>query len=156
MCLVNVGGGNLMIDGREIVYSSERDPNKLPWGDLEIDIVLEATGAFASYEKSKVHLEAGAKRVVVSAPIKDDPKEAGVSGATVLMAVNENLLPESEITSNASCTTNAVSPLVDILDETIGIEKALLNTIHAYTMTCLLYTSPSPRDRTRSRMPSSA
>ena len=95
----------------------------MPWGDLDIDIVLESTGIFASYEKSKVHLVAGAKRVVVSAPIKDNPEDAGVSGSTVLMGVNEEALAVCQISSNASCTTNAGSPVMQILHEALGIEK---------------------------------
>ena len=103
---------------------------------MGIDIVLEATGFFASYDKSKAHLNAGAKRVIISAPVKDDPTATeGVTGATVLMGVNDATLSSYNITSNASCTTNATSPLIAILKEKIGIEKALLNTVHAYTST---------------------
>ena len=95
--------------------------------------MLEATGVFTGYAKSKAHLEAGAKRVVISAPVKDDPVAAGVDGATVLMGVNDDALNTCSISSNASCTTNATSPLISILKAGIGIEKAVLNTVHAYT-----------------------
>ena len=131
------------IDGVEIKYLSERDPSKLPWEDMGIDIVLEATGIFASYEKAKAHIDAGAKRVVISAPAKDDPQTAGVNGATILMGVNDEELSACTISSNASCTTNAASPLVAILKESIGIEKALLNTVHAYTATQQIVDGPA-------------
>lgn len=139
----SVEGSSLVVNGRKVAFLSERDPKALPWGDLGIDIVLEATGVFAGYDKSKVHLEAGAKKVVISAPVKDDPAAAGVKGATVLMGVNDDKLSDCDISSNASCTTNATSPLVAILKEGLGIEKALLNTVHAYTATQKLVDSPS-------------
>ena len=134
--------GALIVDGREIAFVQERDPKLLPWGKMGIDIVVEATGFFSSYEKSKMHLEAGAKRVIISGPVKDDPVAAGVAGATVLMGVNDAALSTCEISSNASCTTNAVSPLVAILKDSIGMEKAILNTIHAYTSTQSLVDGP--------------
>lgn len=130
---VEVGENELIIDGKKIAFVSQREPNKLPWKEMNIDIVMESTGFFTSYEGSKKHLEAGAKKVVVSAPIKDDPAEARVSGATVLMGVNDEQLKTCDISSNASCTTNATSPIIAILTEAIGIEKAILSTVHAYT-----------------------
>ena len=133
---------SIVVNGKEILFTQEKDPTALPWKDQKIDIVLEATGFFASYEKSKMHLEAGAKRVVISAPVKDDPAAANVAGATVLMGVNDSELKTCTITSNASCTTNASSPLVGILKEAIGIEKAILNTVHAYTATQALVDGP--------------
>jgi len=135
--------GSLVVDGKEIAFVQERDPKALPWGKMGVDIVIEATGFFASYEKSKMHIEAGAKRVIISGPVKDDAAAAGVVGATVLMGVNDASLSSCSITSNASCTTNAVSPLVAILKESIGIEKAILNTVHAYTSTQSLVDGPS-------------
>ncbi|MBX4200209.1 type I glyceraldehyde-3-phosphate dehydrogenase [Candidatus Parcubacteria bacterium] len=134
----------IVIDGQEIKFISEKEPTKLPWKDLDIDVVVESTGLFVSYEKAKVHLDAGAKRVVVTAPMKDDPGE-GLSGATVLMGVNDEKLETCVITSNASCTTNAGSPLIAILDEAIGIEKAVLNTVHGYTATQALVDGPSKK-----------
>jgi glyceraldehyde 3-phosphate dehydrogenase len=125
-------GEYLMIDDKKVKVLSEKDPSQLPWKELDIDVVVESTGIFVTYESSKVHLEAGAKRVVVTAPMKDEPG-AGVEGATVLMGVNEEKFETCAITSNASCTTNAGSPLIAILDEALGIEKALLNTAHALT-----------------------
>jgi glyceraldehyde 3-phosphate dehydrogenase len=139
---VSTKEGSLIVNGKEITFVQERDPKALPWGKMGIDIVVEATGFFASYEGSKQHLEAGAKRVVISGPVKDDPVAAGITGATVLMGVNDAELSSCDISSNASCTTNATSPLVAVLKESIGIEKAILNTVHAYTSTQSLVDGP--------------
>jgi glyceraldehyde 3-phosphate dehydrogenase len=139
---VSVAEGNLMIDGKKVLYVSEREPQKLPWGKEGVDIVVESTGLFTSYDKAKVHLEVGAKRVVITAPAKDGEGE----GKTVLMGVNEGDLEGCAITSNASCTTNATSPLIGILNEAIGIEKAILNTVHAYTASQALVDGPSKKD----------
>lgn len=143
---VEIIDGKLMVGGKEISFIQEREPEKLPWGQLNIDIVVESTGFFTSYEGSKKHLTAGAKRVVISAPVKDDPAVVGVRGATVLMGVNHDQLAQCEITSNASCTTNATSPVIAILKEAIGIEKAMLNTVHAYTASQALVDSPAKKD----------
>lgn len=140
---VSVEGDVLIVNGSRIAFSQERNPEALPWGSLDIDVVVEATGVFASYEKAKTHLTAGAKRVVISAPVKDDAAAAGVTGATILMGVNDDSLATCQISSNASCTTNATSPLVAILKESIGIEKAVLNTVHAYTSTQQIIDGPS-------------
>ena len=143
---VEIVDGKLMVQGKEIAFTSEREPEKLPWGAMNIDIVVESTGFFTTYEGSKKHLTAGAKRVVISAPVKDDPTAAGVTGATVLMGVNDDQLKTCQISSNASCTTNATSPLIAILKEAIGIEKAILNTVHAYTSTQSLVDGPGKKD----------
>jgi len=143
---VEVVEGKLMVNGKEIAFTQERDPEKLPWGAMDIGIVVESTGFFTSYEGSKKHLTAGAKRVVISAPAKDDPAAAGVDGATVLMGVNDDQLKTCQISSNGSCTTNATSPLIAILKEAIGIEKAILNTVHAYTGTQSTVDSPNAKD----------
>jgi glyceraldehyde 3-phosphate dehydrogenase len=143
---VAVNGNALVINGKEVAFVSERDPKLLPWGEKGIDIVVESTGFFSSYEASKMHLEAGAKRVVLSGPVNDDPAAAGVTGATVLMGVNDAALSSCTISSNASCTTNATSPLIAILKEAIGIEKAILNTTHAYTASQSLVDGPSKKD----------
>lgn len=121
-------------------FLSEKDPLKLPWKDLNIDIVVESTGAFESYEKAKVHLEAGAKRVVITAPAKD---EDGEGKKTVLMGVNEEDLKTCNITSNGSCTTNSASPIMQILNEKLGVKKAFLNTAHGYTATQSLVDGPT-------------
>jgi glyceraldehyde 3-phosphate dehydrogenase len=140
---VEIVEGKLMVQGKEIAFTQERAPEKLPWGDMNVDIVVESTGFFTTYEGSKKHLAAGAKRVVISAPAKDEPEAAGVNGATVLMGVNDDQLKTCDISSNASCTTNATSPLIAILKEAIGIEKAILNTVHAYTSTQSLVDGPA-------------
>lgn len=140
-------GESILEKFRSAEFLQEKDPSKLPWGDLDIDIVVEATGFFASYAGSKAHLEAGAKRVVISAPVKDTPEDAGVEGATILMGVNDDALKTCSISSNASCTTNAGSPLIGILDEAIGIEKAMLNTVHGYTATQRTVDGPSKDPR---------
>ncbi|MEK9154629.1 MAG: type I glyceraldehyde-3-phosphate dehydrogenase [Patescibacteria group bacterium] len=122
----------LVINGKEILFLQEKDPTKLPWKDLGIDIVVESTGVYESYDKAKAHLEAGAKRVVMTAPAKDADGELG---QTVLVGINEGNLKTCKISSNASCTTNAASPVISVLMENPGIEKAVLNTVHAYTNT---------------------
>jgi glyceraldehyde 3-phosphate dehydrogenase len=133
----------LIIDGKEVVYLSEKDPANLPWKDLNIDVVVESTGLFASFEKSKPHLAAGAKRVVITAPVKED---ASAGAPTILMSINEDEFKDSKITSNASCTTNSASPLLAILDETIGIEKAILTTVHGYTASQSIVDGPNKKD----------
>ncbi len=142
---VSSKGDALVVDGQEIQFVSEKDPTMLPWKKLGIDVVVESTGLFTSAEKANAHIVAGAKRVVISAPIKDAP-DAAVKGKTILMAMNETQMESCPITSNASCTTNAGSPLIAILDEAIGIEKALLNTIHAYTASQSLVDGPAKKD----------
>ncbi|MCH8049885.1 type I glyceraldehyde-3-phosphate dehydrogenase [Patescibacteria group bacterium] len=140
----------MVIGGKEVHFLSISDPRELPWKKLDIDIALEATGVFASFEKSQMHLQAGAKRVVISAPVKDEPV-LGIEGATVLMGINEDKLKTCDISSNASCTTNAGSPLVQILNEEIGIEKAVLNTVHGYTATQKIVDSPNAKDFRKGR-----
>jgi glyceraldehyde 3-phosphate dehydrogenase len=133
-----------------VKYISEKDPTKLPWKELDIDIVVESTGLFTSSDKAQAHIVAGAKRVVVTAPIKDDNMSV-VKGETVLMAMNEDKLSSCQISSNASCTTNAGSPLLAILDEAVGVEKALLNTVHAYTASQSIVDGPSKKDMREGR-----
>lgn len=142
---IKVEGDTFLIDGKKVKVLAEKDPNKLPWKDLGIDVVVESTGLFVGYEKSKVHLDAGAKKVVVTAPMRDEP-QAGVEGATVLLGVNEEKFATCVITSNASCTTNAGSPLIAILDENLGIEKAILNTVHGYTASQGIVDGPNKKD----------
>lgn len=129
----------LAIDGKEILVLREKEPAKLPWKDLEIDIAVEATGVFETFEKAKAHLSAGAKKAVMTAPAKDEDNE---TNKTVLMGVNEEELKTADITSNASCTTNAASSVIAVLSENPGIEKAVLNTVHAYTNTQTIVDSP--------------
>ncbi|MSR73265.1 type I glyceraldehyde-3-phosphate dehydrogenase [Candidatus Parcubacteria bacterium] len=134
---------SIVVDGKNIAYFSEKDPSALPWGVLKIDVVVESTGFFAAFETARVHITAGAKRVVISAPAKD---EAGADSATILMGINEEKFATSVVTSNASCTTNSVSPLIAILHEAIGIEKAMLNTVHAYTASQGIVDGPNKKD----------
>ncbi|KKS82624.1 MAG: Glyceraldehyde-3-phosphate dehydrogenase, type I [Candidatus Wolfebacteria bacterium GW2011_GWC1_43_10] len=122
----------LSVDGKKIHFLQEKDPTKLPWGALDIDIVIESTGAFESYERAKTHLESGAKRVLLTAPAKD---QDGEIGKTILIGLNEDKLSSCKISSNASCTTNAASPVMAVLSKEPGIKKAVLNTVHAYTAT---------------------
>ncbi len=129
----------------EIKFIQQRDPALLPWKDLNIDIVVESTGLYTSYDKANVHILSGAKRVVISAPAKMG-EDATILGETVLMGVNQDKIRSCSITSNASCTTNASSPLIAILDETIGIEKAMLNTVHAYTASQSIVDGPNKKD----------
>ncbi len=141
---VEVGEKMLKVDGKEVQIVSEADPTKLPWKDLNIDVVVESTGLFTSYEKAKAHIDAGAKRVVITAPVKDEPPE-GIAGATILVGLNDDKFQGAQITSNASCTTNASSPLMQILHEAIGIEKAVLSTTHGYTASQNLVDGPVKR-----------
>lgn len=124
---VEAGSGALIVDGKEVKVCAEKDPANLPWRDLGVDVVVESTGFFTEAEKAKAHLAAGAKKVVISAPAKGD------GATTILLGANEDKFGTSDLTSNASCTTNAASPLIGILDESIGIERAVLSTTHAYT-----------------------
>ena len=136
---IEVKDGNLVVDGKTIRILQEKDPTHLPWKDLGIDVVVESTGVFESYEKAKVHIQAGAKRVVITAPAKDAD---GTEGKTVLVGVNEGDLRSVVLTSNGSCTTNAASPLISVLNEQLGIRKAILNTVHGYTATQNLVDGP--------------
>ncbi len=130
----------LIIDGKEILVFQEKDLAGLPWKDLEIDVVVESTGAFESFEQAKKHLDAGAKRVLLTAPSKDSEDTAG--GKTIFIGVNEGELKKTILTSNASCTTNAVYPVIAVLSEKMGIKKAILNTVHAYTNTQTIVDAP--------------
>lgn len=131
--------------------TAEKDPAALPWRDMNVDVVVESTGLFTEYEKAKSHLDAGAKRVVISAPAKGDAGAAGVHGETILMGLNEEKFSTCQISSNASCTTNASSPVIAILDEAIGIEKAILNTTHSYTASQALVDAPNKKDMREGR-----
>ena len=133
------------INDKKIKFVSQRDAALLPWKENNIDIVIESTGLFTSYDKAKVHIDSGAKHVIISAPAKAGDDKS-VMGETVLMSVNEEKIKTCNITSNASCTTNASSPLIAILDESIGIEKAMLNTVHAYTASQSIVDGPNKKD----------
>lgn len=134
--------GELIVAGKHIAVLQQKDPAQLPWKTLDIDVVVECTGLFESFEKANVHVaSAGAKHVVISAPAKDDEGVAG--GRTILMGINEEALHTCAVSSNGSCTTNATAPLVHVLHEGVGITKAMLSTVHAYTATQSLTDAPT-------------
>jgi len=141
---VQVVDGGMTIDGKMVKFVSEKDTTKLPWKELGVDVVVESTGLFTSFDKAKFHIDDGAKKVVISAPSKGG--DGSVAGATILLGVNEEKFGTCDITSNASCTTNASSPLIGIMNEAIGIEKAILNTVHGYTASQSLVDGPSNKD----------
>ena len=118
---------SLIVNGKEIVITAVRNPAELPWGEMGIDMVIESTGIFTSQEQLKMHLTAGAKKVGLSAPAKDDVK-------TIVMGVNDELLGADDVTfSNASCTTNCLAPMMKVLQDNFGVEKGYMLTVHAYT-----------------------
>ena len=125
---VEAADGHVVVDGRPIKVFSERDPAKIPWGDLGVQLVIESTGFFTNAQQAAGHLEGGAKKVIISAPAKGDD-------LTVVMGVNEDKYDPAQhtVVSNASCTTNCVAPLVKVLNDTFGISNALMTTVHAYT-----------------------
>jgi len=131
---IEVKDNKLIVDGKEILIFKETDPSKLPWKDFDIDIVVEATGIFTTHNQAKAHLVAGAKRVVITAPTKDEITLTFTPGLEDLAKIS-SLGETGFITSNASCTTNSVNPVLAILIKRIGIKKAILTTIHAYTAT---------------------
>lgn len=126
---VEAKDGKLVIDGKEIRVLAEREPEQLPWKELEVDVVVEATGVFTTRAAAARHLTAGAKRVVMTAPAKDE------ATLTATPNLNIQVLSQDVVSSNASCTTNAVNPVVAIMAKTVGIKQAILNTIHGYTAT---------------------
>src|SRR5690606_29674677 len=125
---VSVDGDSIVVNGDRIRVLSQRNPAELPWGELNVDVVLECTGFFTSKEKASAHLKGGAKKVIISAPGGKDVD------ATVVYGVNHEVLKASDtVISNASCTTNCLAPVAKVLHEKIGIENGLMTTIHAYT-----------------------
>ena len=125
---VSAEGGFLVVNGDKIKVCAERDPTKLPWGELGVDVVLECTGLFTTKAKAGAHLTAGAKKVIISAPGGDD-----IDGTFVIGVNDDKLTSKLEVISNASCTTNCLAPLAKVLDEKIGIVHGLMTTIHSYT-----------------------
>lgn len=124
---ITAGEDSITVDGKEIKIYSERDPEALPWGELNVDVVIESTGFFRTKELAEKHITAGAKRVLISAPAKGDMK-------TVVYNVNDNILDGTEtVLSGASCTTNCLAPIAQVLDKEFGLVKGLMTTIHAYT-----------------------
>jgi len=142
---VKVGDRTLSVDGKAVALLSEKEPNKLPWGEMNVDVVIESTGVFLSPEKADLHLQAGAKRVLLSAPAK------GEGILQVVYGVNEDAITdEMKIVSAASCTTNSFVPVMYILEKEIGVEHALLTTVHGYTGDQRLVDAPHSK-LTRSR-----
>ncbi len=137
---------SLILDGEEIKIVSERDPQKLPWSEMGIDIVIEATGKFTEREKAAKHLQAGAKKVVITAPGKNVDK-------TIVLGVNENEYDPNNhhIVSNASCTTNSLAPVMKILEDEYGVESALVTTVHAYTSSQVTIDKKKPGKHRRGR-----
>ena len=130
---------NLIVAKQTIKVLAEKDPTKLPWKELGIDVVIESTGLFTTHEKLELHLKAGAKRVILSAPEKDDTHHD-----TYVMGVNEqDLDPNHQIISNASCTTNCITPVAAVIESNFGIEKAMMTTIHSYTASQRLLDAPA-------------
>ena len=143
--MVNATEKAIVVDDLEIPGFAEKDPAKLPWAALGADVVIEATGFFTSADKAKAHLDAGAKRVVITAPAKGDV-------VTALVGVNDDRFANAgPITANASCTTNSVAPVVAILRESLGIAKASMTTVHGYTATQKLVDGPDAKDLRRGR-----
>ena len=129
--------GKLIVDGKTIVVTAEKEPKSLPWNVLDVDIVLECTGRFTTYEGASGHIAAGAKHVIISAPAKGDDVP------THVMGVNQKSAGKSAIINNASCTTNCITPVMAILEETFGIKRAMMTTVHSYTATQVLQDAPS-------------
>ncbi|KYH27805.1 D-erythrose-4-phosphate dehydrogenase [Halalkalicoccus paucihalophilus] len=139
---LELDGETLVYEGNEVPTFSEKDPTQLPWEDLDVDVAFEATGIFRTREDAAQHLEAGADKVIISAPPKgEDPVR------TVVYGVNHEEYDGDDIVSNASCTTNSVAPVAKVLDEAFGIESGLLTTVHAYTGTQNLVDGPSGKTR---------
>ncbi|MFZ2560501.1 MAG: type I glyceraldehyde-3-phosphate dehydrogenase [Candidatus Nanoperiomorbaceae bacterium] len=136
---------NIIVDDRKVRLLAERDPAQLPWRDLGVDVVIESTGLFVDPAKAKAHIAAGAKKVLLSAPAK------GEGAKTLLLGVNENELEPSfdqyDIFSNASCTTNCIAPVMKVLEDNFGIQKAFMNTTHSYTSDQRLLDTPHKDER---------
>lgn len=134
---------HIIVDGKKITVTAEKEPDKLPWKELNIDVVIESTGRFVKGELAALHLKAGAKRVVISAPAKGDDSKV----STHVIGVNEDKLGQAEIISNASCTTNCITPVAAVIEREFGIEKAMMTTVHSYTASQVLQDGPSKDKR---------
>ena len=135
---------SIIVNGKEIKVTAIRNPAELPWGKMGVDIALESTGLFRARDKAKLHLDAGAKKVIISAP-------AGDADVTVVLGVNDNMVkPEHKIISNASCTTNCLAPVAKVLNDSFGVENGLMTTIHGYTGDQRLVDTPH-KDMRRAR-----
>jgi glyceraldehyde 3-phosphate dehydrogenase len=130
---------HIIVDGKSYAVTAEKDPAALPWGKLDVDVVIESTGRYTDQEKASAHLKAGAKKVIISAPAKDE----GIT-KTFVLGVNEHDYNGEQIISNASCTTNCITPVAAVLHSTFGIEKIMMTTIHSYTAEQNLVDGPPP------------
>ena len=140
---VGFDSNSLIVDGKTITVTSEKEPDKLPWKKLGVDVVIESTGRFVKGELAALHLKAGAKRVVISAPAKGDDSQV----ATHVIGVNEDKLAGAKIISNASCTTNCITPVAAVIERQFGIEKAMMTTVHSYTASQVLQDGPAKDKR---------
>ena len=142
---VEISGGALKVGGKELTGLAERDPANMPWRDLDVDVVIESTGFFTNREGAQKHLDAGAKKVIISAPATDPD-------ITIVLGVNDDQYDREQhnIISNASCTTNCVAPMAKVLDDSFGIERGFMTTIHAYTQDQNLQDGPH-KDLRRAR-----
>ena len=142
---VKAGQDEMIVDGRPVAYLSEREPAALPWDDLDVEVVVDATGRFRTRASAAAHLDAGASRVVVSAPCQD-------ADATIVLGVNQDQFDPSRhrVVSNASCTTNCLAPMIKVLDESFGVEQGFITTVHAYTGDQMLVDGPH-KDPRRAR-----
>jgi glyceraldehyde 3-phosphate dehydrogenase len=142
---VSAGDGHIKVKGQDIKVLAEKDPSQLPWKDLGVDVVIESTGFFVDPAKAKAHIDAGAKKVVLSAPAK------GEGSQTIVLGVNEDKLESAgDIISNASCTTNCIAPVAAVIENEFGIEKAMMTTTHSYTADQRLQDAPH-KDLRRAR-----
>lgn len=124
---IEIAGENMIVNGRTVRIVKEKEPEKCPWKELDVDVVVEATGKFRTHEKAEGHLKAGAKKVVVTAPMKDDTP-------TFVKGINEDrITADLDIFSNASCTTNCIAPVIKVIDESFGVENLLVSSVHAFT-----------------------
>ncbi len=144
---VEIDEGHLSVDGKMIKFTSEKEPEKISWKDAEVDIVIESTGVFTKKEEAEKHLTAGAKLVIITAPAKGDQPVK-----TIVLGVNEEEFKpaEDKVISMASCTTNALTPIADVLNKVFGVQKAMMSTIHSVTMDQVLQDSPH-KDLRRAR-----
>ncbi|MBO4854848.1 type I glyceraldehyde-3-phosphate dehydrogenase [Candidatus Saccharibacteria bacterium] len=135
---VHAEGEDLVVDGKHIRVLSEKEPANLPWGEMNVDVVIESTGFFTDPAKARAHIDAGAKKVVISAPAK------GEGAKTIVLGVNEDeVTVDDQIISNASCTTNCIAPVMKVLEDNIGIDKAMMTTVHSYTASQKLQDAPA-------------
>lgn len=135
---IEASGENIIVDGHAIRLYAEPDPSKLPWREHGVDVVIESTGFFTDSDKARAHIDAGAKRVVISAPLKDE------GAKTIILGVNDEDITEKDlIISNGSCTTNCIAPIMKILEDNLGVEKAMMSTVHSYTASQRLLDAPA-------------